>query len=241
MPKKILIIEDEKNIVQLISYNLQKPPVDDPQSESYECDAAYDGESGLQMALSGEYDLILLDIMLPKLDGFSVCREIRKTSAVPIIMVTAKEEEIDKITGLNIGADDYVTKPFSMNELKARIAANIRRCSDELQKKISDRSKNPKKITIRELEIDNEKCLVKKSGVPINLSKKEYDLLTFFAMNLEKVFSRQDLLREVWGYGGYLGDIRLVDVTIARLRAKIETNSEPEYIFTRREQGYYMQ
>lgn len=231
--KKILIVEDEKKISQVLSVNLMMA--------GYLCDVAADGEDGLQRALSGSYDLILLDLMLPKRDGFSVCREIRRTLSTPIIMVTAKEEEVDKVMGLDLGADDYVTKPFSIKVLLARIKANIRRFSGELVETIPAPDTEEGKIVIRELVIDNRNYKVMKGGREIELSNKEYELLYFLAYHADEVFTREELLMQVWGYDSFYGDIRTVDVTMSRLRAKIEdVPAEPEYIITKRSKGYYI-
>ena len=232
--KKILIIEDEKKISQVLEINLMM--------SGYLCDTAFDGEEGLRKAQTGEYDLILLDIMLPKMDGFAVCRELRKTHATPIIMVTAREDEIDKITGLDLGADDYVTKPFSVKILLARVKANIRRFSGEVVEMRSAPIVDDKdKIVIRELTIDNKTYTVTKSGNEVELSRKEYEVLYFLASNKGSIFSREELLEKVWGYDGFFGDMRTVDVTMARLRSKIEDNpAEPEYIITKRTKGYYI-
>ncbi len=231
--KKILIVEDEKKISQVVQVNLMMA--------GYLCDVAADGEEGLQKALTGNYDLILLDIMLPKRDGFSVCREVRKTLATPIIMVTAKEEAEDKIMGLEIGADDYVTKPFSIKVLLARIKANIRRYSGEVVERVQPAAEADDKIVIRELVIDNKNYKVTKNGREIELSNKEYELLYFLASHVDEVFEREELLLKVWGYESYYGGIRTVDVTMSRLRAKIEeTPAEPEYIITKRSKGYYI-
>lgn len=233
--KKILIVEDEKNIAELLAYNVKKA--------GYDCKVAYDGRDGLNIALAGNFDLILLDIMLPKLNGFEVCRSIRTKSNVPIIFVTAREEEKDKVLGLETGADDYVTKPFSVRELLSRIKANIRRSSGEM----SDESRESEKdetslISVREIIIDCNRYSVRKNGIQVELSKKEYDLLVFFASNPGKIYSREDLLEKIWGYDGYYGDIRTVDVTISRLREKIEDDpAKPKYIMTRRGMGYYFQ
>ncbi|MCQ2431245.1 MAG: response regulator transcription factor [Clostridia bacterium] len=227
--KKILIVEDEKNIAQVLAFNLMQA--------GYAFDIASDGEEGLKKALTGNFDLILLDLMLPKMDGFTVCRGIRMRLDTPIIMVTAKEEEIDKIMGLDLGADDYVTKPFSINLLLARIKANIRRASNEV---ITGKTAGSV-ITIRDLVIDNEKYLVKKNGQEISLSKIEYDLVSYLAQNEGKPFTREALLSAVWGYDDFYGDKRTVDVTISRLRAKLETDpSHPEYIFSKHGMGYYL-
>lgn len=231
MQKRILIIEDEQKISQVLQINLMMA--------GYACDAAYDGEEGLKMALAGNYDLILLDIMLPKMDGFEVCRGVRKTLDTPIIMVTAREDEIDKITGLDLGADDYVTKPFSVKILLARVKANIRRFSGEVVESKTQPDKDI--IVIRELEIDNKRFTAKKSGREIELSRKEYEVLLFLATHRGEIFSREELLEKVWGYEGFYGDMRTVDVTMARLRSKIEDNpAEPQYIITKRTKGYYI-
>ena len=231
--KKILIVEDEKKISQVIQVNLMMA--------GYACDVASDGEMGLQMALRGDYDLILLDLMLPKRDGFSVCREVRKTMDTPIIMVTAKEELDDKIMGLEIGADDYVTKPFSIKLLLARIKANIRRYSGEVVETVVPVSSDEDKSVIRALEIDNKNFRVTKNGNEIELSNKEYELLYFLASHAGEVFEREALLVKVWGYEACYGGVRTVDVTMSRLRAKIEdTPAEPEYIITKRSKGYYI-
>ena len=231
--KKILIVEDEKKISQVIQVNLMMA--------GYACDIASDGEEGLEKALRGDYDLILLDLMLPKRDGFSVCREVRKTLDTPIIMVTAKEELDDKIMGLEIGADDYVTKPFSIKLLLARIKANIRRYSGEVVETVAPSVGEEDKIIIRALEIDNKNFRVTKNGEEIELSNKEYELLYFLASHAGEVFEREELLVKVWGYEAYYGGMRTVDVTMSRLRAKIEdTPAEPEYIITKRSKGYYI-
>lgn len=229
--KKILIVEDEKNIANVLAYNIKK--------EGYDCEIAYDGEAGLTMALTGTYDLILLDIMLPKMNGFEVCEKIRYTSQVPIIFVTAREEEKDKIFGLETGADDYVTKPFSFKELMSRIRANIRRSSGEVINE--KRGAAGAILKIGELEIDEEHYSVTKNGEPIELSKKDYDLIALLAHNVGKVFTREDLLEKVWGYDDFYGDIRTVDVTVTRIRKKIEKDpAKPEYIMTKRGVGYYL-
>jgi two-component system response regulator VicR len=227
--KKILIVEDEKNIAQVLAFNLMQA--------GYEYDIASDGEEGLRKALKGNFDLILLDIMLPKMDGYTVCRGIRMRLDTPIIMVTAKEEDVDKILGLDLGADDYVTKPFSVNVLLARIKANLRRSANEV---VTD-AKSDTVLEIRDLVIDNEKYMVTKAGTPIALSKIEYDLLAFLAANQGKPFKREELLESVWGYKEFFGDRRTVDVTVSRLRNKIEADpTHPEYIFSKHGYGYYL-
>lgn len=230
--KRILIVEDEQKISQVLSINLMMA--------GYECESAFDGEEGLKKALGGNFDLILLDIMLPKMDGFEVCREIRKTLDTPIIMVTAREDEIDKITGLDLGADDYVTKPFSVKVLLSRVKANIRRFSGEV---VETRSAPPsgEVIVINELVIDPKLFTAKKAGREIELSRKEYEVLLFLATHRGEIFSREQLLENVWGYDGFFGDMRTVDVTMARLRSKIEDNpADPKYIITKRTKGYYI-
>ncbi len=235
--KRILVVEDERSIAQVLTINLKMA--------GYACDVASDGEEGLRLALTGDYDLILLDIMLPKRDGFSICKEVRKTLSTPIIMVTAKEEDLDKIMGLELGADDYVTKPFSVKVLLARIKANIRRSSGELcevvETKPAENADSEDIIRIRELKIDTKNFIVTKKDKEIELSKKEYEVLVYLATHVGEMMSREDLLTKVWGYDGFLGDLRTVDVTMSRLRSKIEENpSEPEYIFTKRTKGYYI-
>ncbi len=231
--KKILIVEDEKNIAMVLAYNIKK--------EGFDCDVAYDGETGLTMAITGSYDLILLDIMLPKMNGFEVCEKIRYKSQVPIIFVTAKEEEKDKIFGLETGADDYVTKPFSFRELLSRIRANIRRSSGEVIRTAQVSAQASSVLVIGELEIDQEHYSVTKNGEPIELSKKDYDLLVLLAENAGKAFTREELLEKVWGYDDYYGDIRTVDVAVNRLRSKIEKDTaKPAYIMTKRGVGYYL-
>lgn len=229
--KKILIVEDEKNIAQVLQYNIIK--------SGYDAEIAGDGGVGLVRALSGEFDLILLDIMLPVMNGFEVCEQIRQRSQVPIIFVTAREEEKDKILGLDTGADDYVTKPFSFKELLSRIRANIRRSAGETI--IEKKTEESVPVTIGDLSIDCAKYLVTKGGEPIELSKKDYDLLAFLAANLGRAYSREELLEEIWGYENYYGDTRNVDVTVCRLRNKIEDDpSKPEYLMTKRGVGYYL-
>ena len=230
--KKVLVIEDEKRISKVLEVNLLMA--------GYLCDTAFDGEEGLEKALTGNFDLILLDIMLPKRDGFSVCREIRKKLSTPIIMVTAKEEEIDKVMGLDLGADDYVTKPFSVKVLLARIKANIRRSSGEF---VELRQPAPTEglIVIRGLTIDTKNFRVTKDGREIELSRKEFEVLVFLASHPDELFSREELLEKVWGYEDFFGGIRTVDVTMSRLRSKIEDKpAEPEYILAKRTKGYYI-
>ncbi len=233
--KKILVVEDEKDISEIIAYNLTK--------QGYEVEAAYDGGTGLEKALTGTFDLILLDVMLPVMDGFEICRRVRTKLETPIIMLTAREEESDKVMGLELGADDYMTKPFSLVELYSRIKANIRRYSGELRSEVENAAESgtpSSVVTVGELEIDFDMFTVKKKGVELSLTKKEYDLLTFLAKNRGVKFSQEKLLEAVWGFGGYY-DRRTVDVTVRRLRAKIEDDSlNPKYILNMRGVGYYM-
>ena len=228
---KVLIVEDEKNIAMLLSFNLKRA--------GFDTDTAEDGEAGLKKALTGQYAIVLLDIMLPKLDGFAVLRGIRMRSDVPVIMVTARDDEKDKIMGLDNGADDYITKPFSMSEVIARIRANIRRSRDELVN--GDKEKGGI-LSVRGLSIDPERYIARRDDVELELSKKEYDLLYFLMENAGKPFSREELLDRVWGYGDFIGDAGTVDVTVSRLRKKLEADpAAPEYLFTKRGVGYYIQ
>jgi two-component system response regulator VicR len=224
--KKVLIIEDEKAISDIIKFNLNK--------EGFEVDAAYDGQEGLNKAKS-EPDLILLDVMLPLMDGFQVCKHVREFSAVPIIMLTAKEEEVDKVLGLELGADDYITKPFGMRELVARIKANLRRT--DLTAGLKGEPSNVQDFA--NLSIDMNRYEVRKNDQVLELTLREFELLKYLAERENKVFSREQLLEEVWGYE-YYGDIRTVDVTVRRLREKLEDDSSnPKYIMTKRGIGYY--
>ncbi|HAF60114.1 MAG TPA: winged helix-turn-helix domain-containing protein [Bacillota bacterium] len=225
--KKVLIIEDEKSIADIIRFNLVK--------EGFEVDIAHDGKTGLDKALSAKPDLVLLDVMLPVMDGFHVCKKIRECSTVPIVMLTAKEEEVDKVLGLELGADDYITKPFGMRELIARIKANIRRT--DLMSNLQDAPSNVREFG--NLAIDLNRYEVRKNGEPLDLTLREFELLKYLAERENRVFSREQLLEEVWGYE-YYGDIRTVDVTVRRLREKLEDDSSnPKYIMTKRGIGYY--
>ena len=226
MDKKVLVVDDEKSIADIVKFNLKK--------EGYMVDLAYDGEEAIRKVYEVLPDLIILDIMLPKKDGFQVLKEIRKEFKIPVLMLTAKEEEVDKVLGLELGADDYITKPFSMRELVARVKANLRRV--ELS---NGNIKDENILTIDDLLIDLNKYEVKKRGQVIDLTLREYELLKFLASSAEQVFSREQLLEEVWGYE-YYGDIRTVDVTVRRLREKIEDkDGEYRYIITKRGVGYY--
>lgn len=225
MSAKILIVDDEKNIVDILKFNLVK--------EGFQTVEAYDGEMAIECAMSEKPDLILLDIMLPKMDGFTVCRKLRQTISTPIIMITAKEEEVDKVLGLELGADDYITKPFSTRELMARVKANLRRVSSESAPKESNM------LRCGELEIDIEHYEVKRNNQVLELTLREFELVKFLALQQGQIFSRESLLEKVWGYE-YYGDVRTVDVTVRRLREKIETDpSSPNYIMTKRGVGYY--
>ncbi len=226
MNKKILIVEDEKPISDIIKFNLIK--------EGYEIETAYDGEEALKKVYQFQPDLVLLDVMLPKLDGFQVCRRIRESFNMPIIMLTAKEEEVDKVLGFELGADDYITKPFGMRELIARVKANIRR----LTLADTDTSGN-NVIYAGKLTIDLDRYEVLKEEKTIELTLREFELLKFLATQANQIFTREQLLKDVWGYE-YFGDIRTVDVTVRRLREKVEDDSsEPTYIMTKRGVGYY--
>ncbi len=233
MKKTILVVEDEKNIAQVLAYNIKK--------KGYDCLIAYDGETGLKMALEEQVDLVLLDIMLPKMNGFEVCENIRYRSQVPVIFLTAREEQKDKILGLETGADDYVTKPFSFPELLLRIEANIRRASGEVVRARKGEETPSRTITVGELEIDTEHYSIRKGGEELELSKKDYDFILFLAENLGNAYSREELLEKIWGYDDYYGDIRTVDVTVSRIRKKIESDpAKPEYLKTMRGVGYYL-
>jgi len=227
MDKKVLVVDDEKPISDIIKFNLVK--------EGFNVEVAYDGEEALKLVYKYQPDIILLDVMLPKLDGFQVCRRIRESFSTPIIMLTAKEEEVDKVLGLELGADDYITKPFGMRELIARVKANLRR----LELNIESPSDANNLITSGNLSIDLDRYDVKKGEETIELTLREFELLKFLAVKDNQIFTREQLLKDVWGYE-YFGDIRTVDVTVRRLREKIETNSsQPKYILTKWGVGYY--
>lgn len=228
MAKKVLVVDDEKLIVKGIRFSLEQ--------DGMEVDCAYDGEEALNFAKAKEYDIVLLDIMLPKLNGFEVCQQIREFSTMPIVMLTAKGDDMDKILGLEYGADDYITKPFNILEVKARIKAIMRRTS-----KKNEQVENKKIVVIGDLKLDCEGRRVYIAGKEINLTAKEFDVLELLVFNPNKVYSRENLLNIVWGYE-YPGDVRTVDVHIRRLREKIESNpSEPKYVHTKWGVGYYFQ
>lgn len=226
MAKKVLVVDDEKLIVKGIRFSLEQDGMD--------VDCAYDGEEALAMARANEYDMILLDIMLPKMDGFEVCQAIREFSDMPIVMLTAKGDDMDKILGLEYGADDYITKPFNILEVKARIKAIMRRTSGPREKK--EAASVIVKGDLR-LDCDSRRLFIHDNEV--NLTAKEFDLLELLVKNENKVYSREDLLGLVWGKD-YPGDVRTVDVHVRRLREKIEANpSEPKYVHTKWGVGYY--
>ncbi|MDF1510627.1 response regulator YycF [Robertmurraya sp. DFI.2.37] len=229
MDKKILVVDDEKPIADILQFNLKK--------EGYDVYCAYDGNKALEMVEEVKPDLILLDIMLPQRDGMEVCREVRKKYEMPIIMLTAKDSEIDKVLGLELGADDYVTKPFSSRELIARVKANLRRHQHTASQAEEDDSNE---ITVGSLIIHPDAYIVSKRGEKIELTHREFELLHYLAKHIGQVMTREHLLQTVWGYD-YYGDVRTVDVTIRRLREKIEDNpSHPTWIVTRRGVGYYL-
>lgn len=236
--KTILIVDDEQPIVDILVYNLKK--------EGYNTIEASDGITAVEMALEKKPDLILLDIMLPKMDGLSVCKRIKNSLNVPILMLTAKDGEIDKILGLELGADDYITKPFSVRELVARVKANLRKVEAVSNNKIiesempKDEKKKESKISVGELELDLDKFEVKVRGQIIDLTLREFEVLKFLAFQPEQVVTRETLLEKVWGYE-YYGDIRTVDVTVRRIREKIEKDtSAPKILITKRGVGYYI-
>lgn len=225
MGKKVLVVDDEKLIVKGIRFNLEQ--------DGMEVSVAYDGEEALNLAKQQEFDIILLDVMLPKMDGFEVCQQIREFSTVPIIMLTAKGEDMDKILGLEYGADDYITKPFNILEVKARMKAIFRRLDKKAEQEAS------KIIEVRNMRLDCDSRRVYISDKEINLTAKEFDVLELLLTNPNKVYSREKLLNLVWG-SSYPGDVRTVDVHIRRLREKVEENpSDPKYVQTKWGVGYY--
>jgi two-component system response regulator VicR len=229
--KRILVVEDEKTISDIIKYNLS--------AEGFEILIAFDGEEAIDKVRSEKPDLILLDIMLPKRDGLDVALEIRKDFDMPIIIVSAKDSEIDKVLGLELGADDYITKPFSNRELTARVKANLRREKNTLQESAAN-SSSEKDIIVGNLTIHLNAYAVSKSGKNIELTHREFELLRYLANHLGQVMTREHLLQTVWGYD-YFGDVRTVDVTVRRLREKIEDSpSYPTYLITRRGVGYFL-
>lgn len=227
MDKLILVVEDEAPIVEILKFNLTK--------SGYRVLTALDGEEGYRLALSEKPDLILLDVMLPKMDGFEVCKKVREKQSTPIIMLTARDEEVDKVLGLELGADDYCTKPFSVRELMARVKANIRRTSADAPSS----AENSELITFQNLIVNPARYEVSKDGKVIDLTLREFELLKFLAIQPGQIFTRETLLEKVWGYE-YFGDVRTVDVTVRRLREKVEDNpASPNFIMTKRGVGYY--
>ena len=232
--KTILIVDDEEPIREILVYNLKK--------EGYNVIEASDGITALNIALEKYPDLILLDIMLPKMDGLSVCKRIKNSYNVPILMLTAKDSEIDKILGLELGADDYITKPFSVRELIARVKANLRKVENMVAPKVENdyNKKKDNKIIVNDLELDLDKFEVKIRGEIIDLTVREFEVIKFLASQPGQVVTRETLLEKVWGYE-YYGDIRTVDVTVRRIREKIETDtSAPKILITKRGVGYYI-
>ncbi len=232
--KTILIVDDEQPIREILVYNLKK--------EGYNVIEANDGVTALNIALEQYPDLILLDIMLPKMDGLSVCKRIKNLYNVPILMLTAKDNEIDKILGLELGADDYITKPFSVRELIARVKANLRKVENLNVTRIDSNNvkKKENKIIVNDLELDLDKFEVKIRGEIIDLTVREFEVIKFLASQPGQVVTRETLLEKVWGYE-YYGDIRTVDVTVRRIREKIERDtSTPKILITKRGVGYYI-
>ncbi|WP_338779152.1 response regulator YycF [Metabacillus sp. FJAT-52054] len=228
--RRILVVDDEKPIADILEFNLKK--------EGYDVHCSYDGNDALQQVEEFQPDLILLDIMLPSRDGMEVCREVRKKYDMPIIMLTAKDSEIDKVLGLELGADDYVTKPFSTRELLARVKANLRR--QHTVGTTEDTAGETNEIGVGSLVIHPDAYVVTKRGETIELTHREFELLHYLAKHIGQVMTREHLLQTVWGYD-YFGDVRTVDVTVRRLREKIEDNpSHPNWIVTRRGVGYYL-
>lgn len=225
---KLLVVDDEKPIADILKFTFER--------EGYQVVCAYDGEEALTAVQEERPDLILLDVMLPGRDGMEVCRAVRQSHDVPIIMLTAKDSELDKVLGLELGADDYVTKPFSSRELVARVKAHLRR------NKTKAEEQENRSLRIHELDIDLHSYTVDKAGVPLEqeLTHREFELLVYLARHQGQVMTREHLLQSVWGFD-YFGDVRTVDVTIRRLREKIEDDpSQPKYIITRRGLGYSM-
>ena len=233
--KTVLVVDDEKPIVDILVYNLKK--------EGYNTLEANDGEEAVRLVIEKKPDLVLLDIMLPKMDGLTVCKRIRHNYNIPIIMLSAKDEEIDKILGLELRADDYITKPFSVRELIARVKANLRKSDNEYNKVVEEAKDNgrvPNEIKVGDLYLDLDKFEVKVRGQVIDLTLREFEVLKYLAQQPGQVVTRETLLEKVWGYE-YYGDIRTVDVTVRRIREKIELDtSSPKILITKRSVGYYI-
>lgn len=224
---KILVVDDEEPIANILQFNLKK--------EGYDVIVANDGEKAVELVFAENPDLILLDLMLPKKDGMEVCKEVRAKYSMPIIMLTAKNSEIDKVLGLEFGADDYVTKPFSTRELMARVKVNLRRVV-----KTEEIKEDSNEIVIKNIVIYPDAYVIKKDGEEVDLTRREFDLFYYLAQHRGQVLTRENLLQTVWGYD-YFGDVRTVDVTVRRLREKVEKDSsKPEYIMTRRGVGYFI-
>ncbi len=223
LQKKILLIEDEVKLARFVELELRY--------EGYEVTVCHDGREGISLINEGNFDMILLDLMLPGLTGIEICRRVRKTSNVPIIMLTAKDEVIDKVAGLDSGADDYLTKPFAIEELLARMRVAFKHCEDKMSKKVL--------LQVQDLEIDTEKRLVTVSGEVVELTKKEYELLLYLVQNKNIVLTREQILNEVWGYS-YIGETNVVDVYVRYLRAKIDEAFQKKFIHTIRGVGYYV-
>lgn len=222
---KVLVVDDEKLLVKGIKFNLE--------NEGYQVETAFDGAAAVELAKGGGFDLIILDLMMPEVDGLTACMRIREFSSVPIIMLTARGEDADKIIGLESGADDYITKPFNILELKARIRALLRRAGQTAQQRTA-------LLTVGGISLDPERRIALRDGVPVDLTAKEYDILELLIKNPHRVYSRENLMDLVWGYT-YAGDYRTVDVHIRRLREKLERNpAEPEHIMTKWGVGYYL-
>lgn len=230
--KTILVVDDEKPIIDILVYNLKK--------EGYNTLEATDGEMGLNITIEQRPDLILLDVMLPKMDGLTVCKRVKQTYNVPILMISAKDEEIDKIVGLELGADDYITKPFSVRELMARVKANLRKVDDEKERRDKESTNKNNKIVVGDLELDLEKVEVKVKGQVKALTPKEFELVKYLAMQPGIPVTREVLLEKVWNYE-YYGDIRTVDVTVCRIREKLgDSTKNSKIIINKRGIGYYL-
>ena len=234
--KTVLVVDDEKPIVDILVYNLKK--------EGYNTLEASDGEEAINMVINNKPDLVLLDIMLPKMDGLTVCKKIRHNYNIPIIMLSAKDEEIDKILGLELGADDYITKPFSVRELIARVKANLRKNDSDYNRmpaeEENEKGHTQNEISVGDLYLDLDKFEVKVRGEIIDLTLREFEVLKYLAQQPGQVVTRETLLEKVWGYE-YYGDIRTVDVTVRRIREKIEIDtSSPKILITKRSVGYYI-
>ena len=230
--KTILIVDDEQSIIDILVYNLKK--------EGYNTIEATDGVSAVEIALEKKPDLILLDIMLPKMDGLTACKKIKNSLNVPILILSAKDEELDKIVGLELGADDYITKPFSVRELMARVKANLRKSEASIVVPDAKETKEQHKIEVGDLSLDIDRFEVKVRGEKVDLTVREFEVLKYLAMQPEQIVSRELLLEKVWGYE-YFGDIRTVDVTVRRIREKIEEDTtNPKILVTKRGVGYYI-